>query len=72
MKGRRDTEEKVLAVVESWLKTWELRRLTFQTIQLLSVCVEFSVDIQQTIELSAKKKEPGKQKKANAKIVILF
>ena len=38
------------------------RRLTFQTIQLLSVCVEFSVDIQQTIELTAKKKEPAKQK----------
>ena len=38
------------------------RRLTFQTIQLLSVCVEFSVDIQQTSELTSKKKEPGKQK----------
>ena len=37
------------------------RRLTFQTIQLLSVCVEFSVDIQQTSELTAKKKEPGKK-----------
>ena len=48
------------------------RRLTFQTIQLLSVCVEFSVDIQQTSELTAKKKEPGKQKESSNKIILFL
>ena len=61
MKGRRGHSRKNYCSCRKLIKNMR-RRLTFQTIQLLSVCVEFSVDIQQTSELTAKKKEPGKQK----------